>query len=477
MTEVVSWLVHKFGVVNITLWAIYFFSTIPERLLLFLLCSVVLGTSFFFSRFFLSFRLQLLFPIFTALVLFAALYIVFPCEEWPFPGNHPVTVVLSLTIMVSIDRWLFWLSSHKEETSESGRPIIGPITTVVIVSGLAVLLLNGRSLQSLAQSLHTDPAVHRFASGDFNSLALDAGRRLLFASGHGSNYLLAFDTNALDQSPRRSQVEIGHAQSFAYNQQDGELYVLNSYTNTLLYLDATTLALKKTISGLNVNVDGSNDSWIIWDRDRDYIIIASEDQNSRSPTVVVNRTVGEVVYRLEQVFTNVLLHPSKPLLYLTFYNKLLAYDTELRKFIRVFDPGKNYFMDRMELTPDQRELLVAAPVNSAVLRFDGETLGLKESISTVFGVRTLAVDPVRNLLLTGSLTSNTVEVIDLETKARVAKYYVGPWLRTIVVDSARGVAYVSSFEGLFKVDYAIPKANWIRRVASRENHRAAPGAH
>src|SRR5947209_2615676 len=145
MTEVVSWLVHKFGVVNVTLWAIYFFSTIPERLLLFLLCSIILGTSFLFSRFFLSSRFQFVFPILTALALFLALYIVFPFQEWPFPGNRPVAVVLSLTIIVGIDRWLFRLRGHKEEAIKSGRRISGRLTTLVIVCGLAVLLLNGRS--------------------------------------------------------------------------------------------------------------------------------------------------------------------------------------------------------------------------------------------------------------------------------------------------------------------------------------------
>ena len=77
--------------------------------------------------------------------------------------------------------------------------------------------------------------------------------------------------------------------------------------------------------------------------------------------------------------------------------------------------------------------------NSAISRFDSETLQLKGSIGTVFGVRTLAVDPVRNLLLAGSLVSNMLDVIDLETRARVAKYYVGPWLRTIALDSAAGI--------------------------------------
>ncbi|TAJ85700.1 hypothetical protein EPO44_16235 [bacterium] len=131
---------------------------------------------------------------------------------------------------------------------------------------------------------------------------------------------------------------------------------------------------------------------------------------------------------------------------------MVVYNTELRKFVASFDAGKRW-LERMDMTPDQQELLVSAPVNSVILRFDPETLEFRGIIGAVLGVRTLAVDPVRNLLLTGSLISNMLEVIDLETKARVAKYYVGPWLRTIALDTEAGVAYVSSMEGLFRVDY------------------------
>jgi hypothetical protein len=93
-----------------------------------------------------------------------------------------------------------------------------------------------------------------------------------------------------------------------------------------------------------------------------------------------------------------------------------------------------------------------------IWRLNSETLAENGRIKTVLGVRTLAVDSVRNLLFAGSLTSNVVEVIDLTTNASVAKYYVGPWLRTIALDTASGTAYVSSIEGLFWIHYANKEA-------------------
>ena len=110
-------------------------------------------------------------------------------------------------------------------------------------------------------------------------------------------------------------------------------------------------------------------------------------------------------------------------------------------------------MGGMALTPEGDELLVAGPVHSAVLRFDADTLEYKGRIAAAFGVITLAVDVERKLLLTGSLLTNMVEVIDLNTNVRIARYWVAPWLRVIQVDTSGGAAFVSSPEGLFRVDY------------------------
>lgn len=460
MTEVFSWLVHMFGMMNVTMWAISFFSTIPERVLLFFLCAIALGASFFFTRFFRSSLLQFLLPVLTSFALFFGLYTAFPFYEYPFPvdgylfpGDHPVAVALSLTLIVAIDRWRVWLRGDNEEGKKTGGRGTGWLPTVV-TAALAVVLLNGWSLRGLGRGLHADRTVQQFAVGDFNGLEFDAEQGLLFASGHGTNYLLAYNADALDQAPRRSQVEIGGAQAFAYNPPDRELCVLNLQTKTLLFLDATTLALERAIPGVEVT---PGDIFMTWDRHTDQLLIASEEPEEGYPTIVVDWTTGRLLYTMESTAFNIYLHPHKPLVYMSLdeEEELVAYDAVLRKFTARFD-ARNRFLERMVMTPDQGELLVAAPVNWAVFRFDPETLEFRGRIDTVVGVRTLAVDPVRNLLLTGSLISNMLEVIDLKTKARVAKYYVGPWLRTIALDTRAGIAYVSSIEGLFRVDYAAP---------------------
>jgi DNA-binding beta-propeller fold protein YncE len=109
----------------------------------------------------------------------------------------------------------------------------------------------------------------------------------------------------------------------------------------------------------------------------------------------------------------------------------------------IFVPGENGL-----------ELFASAPLNSEVLRFDAETLERKGTIKTIFGGRAIAVDSTRNLLFSGSLVTHQLEVIDLTTQQRVAEYYLGPWLRTVVLDPQNGIAYVASHGGLFTVQYA-----------------------
>jgi hypothetical protein len=102
------------------------------------------------------------------------------------------------------------------------------------------------------------------------------------------------------------------------------------------------------------------------------------------------------------------------------------------------------------------ELLVTIPLKSMIYRLDAETLEIKGKIKSSLGVRTLAVDAKRNLLLTLSLVTGILDVIDLDTYESIKRYYMAHWLRSIVLDG-RGTAYVSSFGGLFKVQYDKPE--------------------
>ena len=92
-------------------------------------------------------------------------------------------------------------------------------------------------------------------------------------------------------------------------------------------------------------------------------------------------------------------------------------------------------------------------MKSKILRFDANTLESKGEIKTVYGVRAITIDTARNLLLSGSLVTGMIDVIDLNTYQSVGKFYVGPWIRTITLDSENGIAYVSTKYQILRFKY------------------------
>lgn len=471
-----------------TLLAIHLMGTLPERAAIFGLILVILSGSFLLSRRFRQKSPRYFLPLLVSFGVFLALFYFLPGFN-PFVVAFVLTGVLGLNIVS--DRWLvnlmskspgrqlapiffavavglveffllkpwfLWIRQQwwsdggaiKEEENHYLSWLPGTVLTAI----LAALFLNVYSVTNLHRTIYPDPSVRMFATGDFNWLALDKEQRTLFVSGHGINYLRAYNLDTLDQPFRESPIENGYAQSFAYNPEALELYVYNELTQTLLFLDASTLALKKSIPLPQIS---PGDAWMVWDKFSDSIIIASEaDEQRGSPTVVINRTSGQVLDTVDIAPGNISLHPTKPLLYMAFFrrdNELFVYDTLAHKIVKNVVADEQLNRMTFANSANGLELLIASPADSAVLRLDAGTLEHKGVIKCLFGTRSIAVDPIRNLLLCGSLVTHRLEVIDLATRQPIAEYYIGPWLRTITLDSEAGLAYISTHEGLFLVRY------------------------
>jgi len=455
LDDVVTWLAQRFTLVDVTMWGIQFVSTIPERILLFLACALTLTAILAAARLARSASARFLVSVIGAFVVFRVLYEIF----WRV---HATAVAVALALMIAVIQIPSWVRSRTTALSGPKLGVVGWLLSVIFVPSFAAVLLNGWSLQSFAQKLHQDKSVLQFASIDLNALALDAENGLLYASGHGTDYLLAFDVNDLTRAPRTSPVRTNKVQSFYYNPVNQELYFFNENDRALLFLEARTLSQNKSITGLDIS---AGDVRLEYDRPNDSIILISEgsywgsppDENGY-PVAVVARKTGQLLYTLKDcggwcIPGLIHKHPTKALLYMAFPKKVLAYDLNTRRIVGT-SVVNDQWLDGMALSRDEKELLVGAPLHSKVLRFDAESLELRGSIATVFGVRTLAVDRERNLLLTASLATNILEVIDLKTYERVAKYYIAPWLHDICLDTKGGLAYVSSTEGLFRVQYA-----------------------
>jgi len=324
------------------------------------------------------------------------------------------------------------------------------------VAGLITISISANGLTDLHRFLFPDQAVTRFAKGDFNNLALDMDQDVLYAVGHGINHIHAYNIDALNESPKLSKMETGHEAFFSYNAEAKEIYIYIRKTQHLDIVDLTSLTTKESIS-IQFPPGLGDDTSMEWNPHTGYIIAAHEARNKDidKATVIVSRKQGNVVKEISLSPMNILAHPSRPLLYMSFFqdssNEIIMFDLE--SFKNLNKTPINGRMDRMAYLESGNELLVTIPTKSLIYRLDADTLALKGKIKSSFGVRTMAVDTKRNLLLTVSLVNNILDVIDLNTYQSIKRYYLAPWLRSIVLDD-NGNAYVSSFTGLFRVNYA-----------------------
>lgn len=333
------------------------------------------------------------------------------------------------------------------------NPYIRIIYTAVICSLLLLFSFGTKQMIKLGAELFSDPSLQVITEGDYNGLELDLNNNTLFVSGHNTNHILAYDLSNLNQPPRESIPSTSYTQSFAFNPHNQEIYYYDQSTSKMVILDSNTLEFKESYK---IPPLSPGDVWVAWDKHTSQIIIASEANNPRRdiPLILVDRQSGKFDQSLEQT-SNILLDPDRPILYLAHFrltNELRIFDLLKGRVIKSITTDTR--SNRMALDPNRNELLIASPYKSAVLRYDKDTLEYKGKIKTMFSVRSLALDSARDLLLTGGLLTNVIDIIDLNSYRRIDRIYIGPWARTIVLDSENGDAYATTIEKVVKFHYA-----------------------
>jgi len=368
--------------------------------------------------------------------------------------NFVFLAAVGLSEAIFPQAYVFWLmDKFQRQTSIKKWSWISGVLIVPIFWLFLLTPYDNQRILTLGEKLHASPAVEKFAAGAYNWVEFDAELHQIFVVGHGTNFLLAFDTDHLNIPPRKSE-DIGKMQSFAYNPERKEIYAYEATKRQLHYIDAVTL---ETLRSVLVADLSPGDVWVKWQRDTDTIIISSEaDYETGTPFYIIDRESGTVVgsMPLPVIPTAYLVfHPEKPLLYFNSYRDtyLIAWDTVTHETVLQAQTSSN--TDRMEFDAKRNELLVASPLDGAVLRYDADTLKFKGKIKTSLGVRTLTIDSKRDLLLVGNFINDRIQVIDMSTYNRIASFYLGPWIRTITLDVEDGIAYVSTVRNLFKVKY------------------------
>ncbi len=329
---------------------------------------------------------------------------------------------------------------------------------VLVASLIWIFLLlpyDNQRVFTLTEGLNADPAVEKFEPGIYNWVELNPDHGLLYAVGRGTNFLLIFDLNNLNQPPKRSREDIGKTQSFGFNPDRQEIYVYKGATKELLYMDALTADVIKRIPVPDLS---PGDVWVRWSPLQDSIILSSEaDAEMGTPLYVFDRETGEIIASMGFPViptAYLIVHPEKPLMYFNSFKDpyFAVWDMEQHNIIRQVQITPR--TDRMIFIAERNEVWIASPLEGAILRYDASTLENTGRINSSFGDRTLELDPKRGLLFTGSFMTGRLTIIDLSTEKKITSYYLGPWIRTIALDVENGNAYVSTVRGLFKVNYA-----------------------
>lgn len=359
-------------------------------------------------------------------------------SEAIFPQAYVFWLMEKFQAGASIKKWS-WLSGV----------LIAPLFWLFLLTPY-----DNQRILTLGEKLHASPLVEKFAAGAYNWIEYDANLHQIFVVGHGTNFLLAFDTEHLNVPPRKSR-DIGKMQSFGYNLERQEIYAYEANKRELHYIDAVTL---ETLRSVPVADLSPGDVWVNWQSGTDSITIASEaDYEVGIPFVMIDRGSGEAIAAipLPLIPTNVAFHPEKDVMYFNSFKDtyLISWDLNTHEIIKQVETSPN--TDRLIYNPDTSEVFVASTMEGAILRYDADTMEYMGKINVSIGDRTMTIDPNRNLLLVGNFINNRMQVIDLKTYEPIASFYIGPWIRTISLDVKNGIAYVSTVRNLFKVNYVI----------------------
>ena len=352
-------------------------------------------------------------------------------------------------------RWVLRvLRGRPARTRDPEWGVASTIPGLLLTCLVFAFVLRPQKVVAFEQMLRMSAEVELLESGlSFNWIELDPTRTYLYVTGHDLPRLRRYDLRDLSVPPILSDVSTGGAQGFAYDSRANEIYAFNTVTRQLLYLDATTLVRKRAVDVPDLS---PGDPWVAVDLNTDTLTLVSEaDQEIGAPLIVLDRPTGRVLARADLDAGNVLLHPTKPSLYLTFFRRrteVMLYNLQDRSVAHSASADRR--AERMAFSRRRNELLVTSPMESRIIRFDADQLHFKGNIPTMFGVRAIAIDEVRDLLLYGNIASGHLVVIDPTNGTRLRSYYLGPWLRTIELDVRSGVAFVSSLGALYRVHYA-----------------------
>jgi hypothetical protein len=310
--------------------------------------------------------------------------------------------------------------------------------------------------QALFTSRHVSivfgPHFSDWSKFDVSDIALDAATGNAFLCGDSQvtpKVLPAGAPPAIDLG-----VSNGGNEFCEFSEKYGALLTVTEDTDNLLMIDAVSRGVERL---LHLPSLPKGEVFLSVQPNASLAVIASENTEQTRSTAeirVVDLDRFAVVREIDADVGYLITHPTKPIFYINHFMFDLgvrAYDMRTGQKLassRLF--GRS---DRMAFDAARNEVLATDPESAKIRRFNATTLAEHAPIDTVYSARGLGIDAKRDLLLVSSFFTNEVEVIDLKTGQSLRRYWVGPWLRDVVVNAEGGFAYVASRYGVYRLNY------------------------
>ncbi|MDP8254949.1 MAG: hypothetical protein P9M14_04310 [Candidatus Alcyoniella australis] len=296
-----------------------------------------------------------------------------------------------------------------------------------------------------------NPALEQLAPGAFFQVLVDPADGSLIAVDRQEQKIVRLDARSGDRIESES-IAPSAVMALALDEHNGELLICEPPRAKTLVLDARSLKLVRSVD---------------WDRRVGRLRMPTGCRTllAHDPALLlvscIDGTIrldpqGRVVLASHGsgMFHDAVLDPQRGVLHLLHAvpGLLLTLDAATLEPLRslALPPSG----ERMAFDRAANSLFISFPLRGQVLQIDLATYAVQRSIPAFPGVRALALDLERGLLICGGL-SPLIELRGIADGALLARL-VGPqWLRWIEVDPRRDAAYLTSGEhGLWRLDLA-----------------------
>lgn len=298
-------------------------------------------------------------------------------------------------------------------------------------------------------------------AGAYDSVLEPGGRYLFAIHGEDVNAVEKIDTSGIGKTKVFRFAGESQPQRLVYDTKRGRIAVANWGEDSMkvLVMDARTFKPVKIFHGDEIKGKPDN---ITMDPGHDFYYVLSEDGgevvkiDARTLKITAKgRSEMGVAYGIcydrhrKSVFTGS---------WLGFYISELSAGN-LRNKGRIRGSFVNY---GIECDPASGKLFASNPLWNCISIYGGEKMSFQRSYPAGFGVRDIQLDDANNLIVAGSYFQGMLDLIELSTGKRIARWKPAPYIRGIYYDPSSGRIFTACKCGVLELKKRYNKTGGLK---------------